>query len=200
MDDKELFDEEVKSPEEEKASTKAILKDIVELSLYFLVVLGVSFFIVTFIGQRTVVDGSSMNPTLTDGDNLVVDKISYRFHDPERFDIIVFPYQHEAKTYYIKRIIGLPGETIYVDPDGNIFIDDVLLEEHYGKDIINDGGRASTPITLEDDEYFVMGDNRNNSCDSRDYMVGNIKKDIIVGRAVFRIYPFNQLGLVNKKW
>lgn len=199
MDDKELNVQEENSSSEEKVSAKTVLKDIVELSVYFLVVLAVSFFIVNFVGQRTVVDGSSMNPTLTDGDNLVVDKLSYRFHDPERFDIIVFPYQHEARTYYIKRIIGLPGETIYVDPDGNIFIDDVLLEEHYGKDIIKDGGRASTPITLEDDEYFVMGDNRNNSCDSRDYMVGNIKKDIIIGRAIVRIYPFNQIGLVNKK-
>ena len=89
--------------------------------LYLLVIVLLTWVIVTFVGQRTKVDGHSMEPTLSDGDNLIVDKLSYRFRDPERYDIIVFPYQHAENTYYIKRIIGLPGETVQVI-DGYMYI------------------------------------------------------------------------------
>ena len=89
--------------------------------LYLLVIIGLSFLIITFVGQRSRVDGSSMETTLSDGDNLIVDKISYRFRDPKRYEIIVFPYQYKENTYYIKRIIGLPGETVQVK-DGYVYI------------------------------------------------------------------------------
>ena len=171
------------------------LKEILKTVVYFLVLLLIALFIVTFIGQRTVVDGRSMENTLMDKDNLIVDKISYRFKDPKRFDVIVFPYQ--KRNYFIKRIIGLPGETVYIDEEGNIFINDVLLTENFGKDRINDPGIASNPIVLGDDEYFVLGDNRNDSFDSRYYEVGNIKKENIIGRAWLRIYPFNKIGFVK---
>ena len=105
-------------------------------------------------------------------DNLIVDKITYRFREPERFDIIVFPFEYEDNTFYIKRIIGLPGETVQIDRDGNIFINGEILEEGYGKEVIQEPGRAYEPITLGEDEYFVLGDNRNNSSDSRDMSVG----------------------------
>ena len=157
------------------------LKEILSTSLYLLVVLVLTFLVVTYVGQRTQVIGSSMEPMLSDGDNLIVDKISYRFQDPQRFDIIVFPFQYEENTYYIKRIIGLPGETVYIDENGQIFINDVLLKESYGKEVILDSGRAYEPITLGIDEYFVMGDNRNNSSDSRDPAVGNIHRDELIG-------------------
>ena len=117
-----------------------------------------------------------MEPKLSDQDNLIVDKITYQFKDPERYDIIVFPFQYEENTYYIKRIIGLPGETVYIDREGNIYINDELLEDGYGREVIKEPGRAYEPITLGDDEYFVLGDNRNNSSDSRDPSVGNVKK------------------------
>ena len=138
-----------------------------------------------------------MEPMLTNGDNLIVDKISYRFQDPERYDIIVFPFKYEEKTYYIKRIIGLPGETVQIDDAGNIFIDGELLEESYGKEVINDPGRAAQLITLQDDEYFVLGDNRNDSSDSRVEAVGNIKREDIIGRAWVRIYPFDHIGVLK---
>ena len=147
------------------------LKDILSTSLYLLIVLVMTFLVVTYVGQRTKVIGSSMSPTLTDGDNLIVDKISYRFHDPERFDIVVFPFRYADKTYYIKRIIGLPGETVYIDEEGNIYIDGEVLNEHFGKEVIQDPGRAYEPVKLGTDEYFVLGDNRNNSSDSRDPVV-----------------------------
>ena len=88
--------------------------------------------IITFVGVRTVVDGRSMEPTLHDGNNLIVDKLSYRFRDPKRYEIIVFPYKYEENTYYIKRIIGLPGETVQVK-DGEVYIDGELLGEDYGQ-------------------------------------------------------------------
>ena len=171
------------------------LKEVLKTVIYFLILLLVSLFIVTFIGQRTVVDGKSMENTLSDKDNLIVDKISYRFKEPKRFDVIVFPYQ--KRNYFIKRIIGLPGETVYIDEEGNIFINDVLLSENFGKERINDPGIASNPIVLGEDEYFVLGDNRNDSFDSRYYEVGNIKKENIIGRAWLRIYPFNKIGFVK---
>lgn len=173
------------------------LKEILSTSLYLLVVLVLTFLVVTYVGQRTQVIGSSMEPMLSDGDNLIVDKISYRFQDPQRFDIIVFPFQYEENTYYIKRIIGLPGETVYIDENGQIFINDVLLKESYGKEVILDSGRAYEPITLGIDEYFVMGDNRNNSSDSRDPAVGNIHRDELIGKAWVRIWPLDKIGMIK---
>ena len=175
------------------------LKDILSTSLYLLIVLVMTFLVVTYVGQRTKVIGSSMSPTLTDGDNLIVDKISYRFHDPERFDIVVFPFRYADKTYYIKRIIGLPGETVQIDEKGNIYINGEILQENYGKEVIKpeNVGIAAEPITLGEDEYFVMGDNRNNSSDSRTEVVGNIHRKDIIGRAWLRIWPLSEFGFLK---
>ncbi|MBD5445439.1 MAG: signal peptidase I [Lachnospiraceae bacterium] len=178
---------------------KKVLREVFNTSLYLLVVLCLTYLVIHFVGQRTQVSGGSMEPMLSDDDNLIVDKITYKFKSPERFDIIVFPYQYKEDTYYIKRIIGLPGETVYIDDGGSIYIDDVLLDESYGKEIIKDSGRAYTPITLGDDEYFVMGDNRNNSSDSRDPSVGNIKRDDIIGRAWLRIWPLGKFGFIKHR-
>ncbi|MDE7207018.1 MAG: signal peptidase I, partial [Lachnospiraceae bacterium] len=160
-------------------------------------VLCAAYLIVTYVGQRTQVSGGSMESTLSNEDHLLVDKISYRFHAPERFDIIVFPFQYDKETYYIKRIIGMPGETVRIDEDGNIYIDEELLEEDYGREVIENPGRAVEPITLGDDEYFVMGDNRNNSSDSRDPSVGNIHRNDIIGRAFIRIWPLSKFGILK---
>ena len=174
-----------------------ILKEMLSTSIYLLLVVCFATLFITYVGQRTQVCGSSMESTLSDSDHLIVDKISYRFSDPKRFDIIVFPFQHSTDTYYIKRIIGLPGETVYIDDKGQIFINDELLEESYGREVIMNPGRASEPVQLADDEYFVMGDNRNNSLDSREMIVGNIKRDEITGRAFIRIFPFSKFGLLK---
>ena len=156
-----------------------------------------TYLVITFVGQRTRVDGSSMNNTLMDKDNLIVDKISYRFSEPKRFDIIVFPYQYEENTYYIKRIIGLPGETVQV-VDGYVYINGSRLESDiYGNELMDDPMAASQPITLGEDEYFVLGDNRNHSQDSRDPSVGEVKKDTIMGKAWVRIYPFDKMGVIR---
>lgn len=176
---------------------KNVLKEILSISIYLLLVFCAAYLIITYVGQRTQVSGSSMETTLSDGDHLIVDKISYRFDDPERFDIIVFPFQYDTDTYYIKRIIGMPGETVQIDDGGNIYIDGEVLEENYGREVIQSPGRAVDPIQLGDDEYFVMGDNRNNSSDSRDPSVGNIHRKDIIGRAFIRIWPSSKFGILK---
>ena len=172
------------------------IREILSTAVYLLVVVALTFLFVQFVGQRTHVNGDSMNVTLEDGDNLIVDKLSYRFSDPKRFDIIVFPYQYQEKTYYIKRIIGMPGETVQVI-DGMVYIDGEMLDETYGMEIMQYAGVASEPITLGEEEYFVLGDNRNNSSDIRDPSVGNIQEDQIIGKAFLRIWPFDSLGIVD---
>lgn len=178
---------------------KKVLKEIISTLTYLLGVLCLTWLVIAYVGQRTEVDGQSMEPMLSHGDNLIVDKLSYRFRDPQRFDIIVFPFKYQEKTYYIKRIIGLPGETVQIDDEGNIYINGELLDESYGREVIKSEtvGLARDPIVLGDDEYFVLGDNRNNSTDSRASLVGNIKRDDIIGRAWVRIWPLSKLGLLK---
>lgn len=175
------------------------MRELLNTAIYLLCVLGAVWLVITFVGQRTEVEGASMENTLHNGDNLIVDKLSYRFHDPERFDIIVFPFQFQDNTYYIKRIIGLPGETVQIMDDGSIYINGEKLEENYGMEVIKPEtiGRAAEPIELGDDEYFVMGDNRNNSSDSRTDMVGNIKRENIIGKAWLRIWPVSDFGILQ---
>lgn len=175
------------------------MRELLNTAIYLLCVLGAVWLVITFVGQRTEVEGASMENTLHNGDNLIVDKLSYRFHDPERFDIIVFPFQFQDNTYYIKRIIGLPGETVQIMDDDSIYINGEKLEENYGMEVIKPEtiGRAAEPIELGDDEYFVMGDNRNNSSDSRTDMVGNIKRENIIGKAWLRIWPVSDFGVLQ---
>lgn len=171
------------------------IRAVFEIILYFALVACITFLIIHFVGQHTVVNGVSMQPTLSDGDNLIVDKLSYRFHDPDRFDIIVFP--QEDGRYFIKRIIGLPGENVRIDEDGFIYINGEKLQESYGKEVMLDPGLAKDGIQLGADEYFVLGDNRNDSMDSRMAEVGPIAGERIIGRAWLRIYPFDQIGFLK---
>lgn len=173
-----------------------ILREILGFLIYVGIVVGITFFIITFVGQRTYVSGSSMENTLSHGDNLIVDKITYRFSDPKRYDIIVFPFRHEENVYYIKRIIGLPGETIQIQ-DGSIYINGEILSESYGREVMKSAGLAEEPITLGEGEYFVLGDNRNDSMDSRDPGVSTIHRDEIIGRAWVRIWPLDEIGVLK---
>ena len=173
-----------------------IVREVLSFFLYVAIVVGITFLIIHFVGQRTYVSGSSMENTLSDGDNLIVDKITYRFSDPKRYDIIVFPYQYEENTYFIKRIIGLPGETVQI-VDGIIYIDGEALQESYGREVMKNSGLAADPVTLGEDEYFVLGDNRNDSTDSRDPSVGKIKRNQIIGRAWVRIWPLSKIGILR---
>lgn len=176
-----------------------VMREMISTLLYLLIVLCITYVVIHYVGQRTEVQGASMESTLSHGDNLIVDKITYRFRDPQRFDIIVFPFQYEEDTYFIKRIIGLPGETVQIGLDGTIYIDGEVLEENYGREVIKPEniGIAVEPVVLEEDEYFVMGDNRNNSSDSRTEVVGNIHREDIIGRVWLRIWPLSEMGILK---
>lgn len=171
------------------------LREIIGWIVYILIVVCATYLIVTYVGQRTKVSGDSMQATLQDGDNLIVDKISYRFRDPKRFEIVVFPYRYAENTYYIKRIIGLPGETVQII-GGYVYIDGEQLDEHYGLEVMNNAGNATQPIKLGEDEYFVLGDNRNASADSRESSVGVLHRNELIGRAWVRIWPLKSIGVV----
>lgn len=175
-----------------------VLREVISTLIYLGVVFLLTFLFITFVMQRTEVSGNSMVPTLHDHDSLLVEKVSYRFKQADRFDIVIFPYRYGNDEFFIKRVIGLPGETVRIDMQGNIYINEQLLEENYGAEVIADPGRALDPVTLGDDEYFVMGDNRNHSMDSRDPSVGNIRQKDILGRAFIRIYPFSDFGGIRK--
>ncbi len=166
-------------------------KDLLEMALYLLIAAGICFLIIKFIAVRSIVDGGSMNPLLSDGDNLIVQKVSYYFHEPERFDIIVFELKNEPGTHYIKRIVGLPGERVRV-ADGMVFINgEPLTDDVYGNAPMEKAYRAGEEILLGEDEYFVLGDNRNRSQDSRTVYVGNVEKKQILGKAWLRFWPFS---------
>ncbi|MDL2250090.1 signal peptidase I [Lachnospiraceae bacterium OttesenSCG-928-J05] len=175
-----------------------------EWALYIAILAFASWFIVTFIGMRTPVIGQSMESTISDGDQLIVTKFSYRLGEPKRYDVVIFPPPSETdkKANYIKRVIGMPGETIqimggYVYINGEQFTTDV-----YGLEPINplsEGDLAYQPLTLGEDEYFVLGDNRNNSMDSRNPRVGVKTKADLVGKAQVRIFPFDKIGKISKE-
>jgi signal peptidase I len=181
----------------EETKERSIFRELGGWLLYILIIIGLTYLIITFVGQRTRVSGSSMETTLSNGDNLIVDKLTYHFKEPKRYDIIVFPYKYEENTYYIKRIIGLPGETVQVI-DGYTYINgEQLAGDIYGAEVMESAGIAAEPITLGEDEYFVLGDNRNHSSDSRDPSVGILKRKDLMGRAWIRIYPFDKMGVIK---
>jgi signal peptidase I len=195
MNEKELL-ESVNEEPKKKSWIAELVEYVVWLGAVWLVVQ----LIITFVGVFSIVVGDSMQPTLYDKEYLWVDKFSYLVSEPERFDVVIFPIEYRGvDSHFVKRIIGLPGETVYIDENGVIFIDDKVLPDTYGKEIISEFNRhlAAEPITLGPDEYFVLGDNRNHSSDSRLDSVGNISRDRLMGRVVARLWPINKIGIVK---
>lgn len=148
-----------------------------------------------FIAQPFIVEGASMNPTFIDGEYLIVDQISYRMHEPKRGEVIIFKYPRDLSKYFIKRVIGLPNETIQVK-NGHIFVTEAsstkaveLLEPYIGEDNSPD----EVTIKLRDTEYFVLGDNREASSDSRVW--GPLQRGLIVGTPILRLYPFSVMDI-----
>ena len=173
---------------EQKISWKRTL---IAFGICVLVAIGIALIITNFVASHTKVDGSSMESTLEDGDDIIVEKFSYLTNEPERYDIIVF---HQSDTEnYIKRVIALPGERIQIT-EGKIYINDRAIFDAHGNTKMKDGGIAEKPIKLGEDEYFVLGDNRNASKDSRDKAVGVIKREQIIGKAWLRVMPFKNFG------
>jgi len=151
-----------------------------------------------FLFQPFFVRGESMEPTLEDGDYLIIDEISYYFREPKRGEVIVFKYPQNSSILFIKRIIGLPGETIEIK-DAKIFISKnnnhfVLDESYYLPPFIKTIGDIK--VELEEDEYFVLGDNRSFSYDSRKF--GVLKRDKIIGRVLLRAWPIFSFKFFGK--
>lgn len=163
------------------------LAEIMNLFRYLLVIWLLVLILIQDVVQKVDVYGASMEPAYQEGDVILVDKLHVRTSKIKRYDVIVFHYRYRDDQYYIKRIIGLPGETVQI-ADGVVYIDGLPLEDDYGTEPIEKPRRASEPVTLGRDEYFVLGDNRNDSSDSRDLDIGNISIDQIMGKAGIRIW------------
>ena len=156
-----------------------------------------AFVAVWYFGQQVSTVGDSMNPVLSNGDVVLVNRIVYNATTPKRGDIIVFkPKGNENAHYYIKRIIGLPGETVEI-MENHIYIDGEKLEEDYETTDIDDVGIVNEKIQLDGDEYFVLGDNRKSSEDSRNADIGNVKREYIYGKAWFVLSPKKDFGFIR---
>ena len=175
---------------EDKNRIRLVVGWIVDIA----VVISIAWFAVFAMGTQIRVSGQSMEPVLSQNEKVLMNRLSYRVMRPKRYDIIVF--EKETGNYNIKRVIGLPGETVQVI-DGYMYINGKKLDEHYGAEVMEDPGIAAEPIKLGDDEYFVLGDNRNHSSDSRVASVGVLTRDMLIGRAWVRIYPFNKIGVIK---
>ncbi|OWZ84208.1 signal peptidase I [Natranaerobius trueperi] len=167
------------------------LREIFEWVKSLLVAVVLAFLIRFFVVEIFLVEGQSMSPTLADSQRLVVNKFIYRLDDPDREDIIVFEYDEDKD--FIKRVVGLPGEKIEI-ADGNVYINGDRVKENYQTKKVNDN---YGPEKIPDEKYFVLGDNRNNSMDSRSPSVGFIHEEQIKGKAFFVFWPLDQLGVIE---
>lgn len=184
---------------EKPKSKKKKIQEIVVFIIEIILVIVAAYCIIAFGVEKTTMIGESMEPTLSDQNKIIINKMAYRFSSPKRFDVIVFkPEGKEHSFYNIKRVIGLPGETIQI-LNGEVYINDELLEEKFEVPNIVNEGLAAEPVVLDEDEYFVLGDNRNNSEDSRFANVGSVTEKEIAGKAWLRLKPFNFVNLLGEK-
>lgn len=185
--DKECGNMQIKDKVKELIKRPAKSRVFIFFLLVFLLVVSVR----TFVIEPIQVYGDSMLPSFRDKDYIFIEKITYKKKDPERNDIVVIEVDDGSDTRYIKRIIGLPGETVQVKK-GRVYIDGKALEENKPFPTIEDGGMARNKITLGKDEYFLLGDNRNQSKDSRHVEIGIVMKKQIKGKFWVRFFPFDR--------
>ena len=157
---KKLENENVNETVNETAENQkeSKLKKILGTCAYIVAIFMVLFVLIQLLVVRTEVTSVSMDPTLQQEDTIIVEKVSYFFGNPDRFDVVVFPFEDEKGTYFIKRVIGMPGETIQIDETGAILVNGDVLDENYGNAVMESAGEAAEPIVLGKDEYFVLGD------------------------------------------
>ena len=180
-----------------KINIKA-LREVLSFGFWIVISVFLAFVFVFAFGYRTNVVGSSMEPSLLSGQKILINRLVYQISSPKYYDVIAFvPNGNEDSHIYVKRVIGVPGDTILIK-DGYIYIDGIKLEEDASYDIIKDPGIAETEIYLSDDEYFVLGDNRNYSEDSRSGNIGVVKKSYITGKVWFKLSKnLENLGFVK---
>lgn len=184
--------------QKKKRLNPRLLKDVMEMLVGGAVAVFLAFVLVFSVGMRTSVIGDSMEPSLHNGQEILMNRILYRISKPRRGDVVVFlPNGNQNTHFYVKRVVGLPGETVQIR-DGSVYIDGVLLEESELFDKIADPGIAQNELLLEGDEFFVLGDNRNSSEDSRSGNIGAVKRDDIVGKAWFHMAVQNDsMGMIE---
>lgn len=168
-----------------------------ELVRFAIVALIIVVPIRAFIAEPYIVSGSSMTPTFENANYLIVDKISYRLSEPKRNDVVIFRYPKNKTQFFIKRIIGLPGETVDVKSAENEVM--IINKEHpeglkLNQSFIKNIGGKDARLTLNNDEYFVMGDNRSGSSDSRYW--GAVKRDLLIGKAFVRLLPVKKMSIL----
>jgi len=174
---------------------KSLLLWIVEIALVILA----AYLIIEYAMEKTTMMGVSMNTTLNDGDKIIINKLAYFRGDPERYDVIVFSQSKSGHGYYnMKRVIGLPGETVEI-VNGAVYINGVKLDEVISVEPMRVAGLADEAITLDENEFFVLGDNRNYSEDSRFANIGIIVKEDIIGKAWLRLEPFSIIDKINRE-
>ncbi len=188
------FVHEVRTVEFYESEDTNLLRRIINWVTDIIVVVAIAFFSIYAFGTQIPVSGSSMQPVLKTEDVVLVNRLIYDFQDPDRFDIVVF--RRDDNKMIVKRVIGLPGETVQIE-DGQIYIDGRLLTETEEMPSITSPGMAEHPIELGQEEYFLLGDNRDSSEDSRFANVGNVKRDKIIGKVWLRLFPVLDMGLVD---
>ena len=151
------------------------------------------YLIVSLFSRKLIVDGNSMEPNYHNGDVLKINSVVYLTSEPQRYDVVAV---HMPSMDLIKRIIALPGETVRIDENGEVLINGKVIEDPFAKEAITQDmrGLAADTITLKDNEFFVMGDNRNKSTDSRDARLGAIDEDYVLGKVVCGLWPPSKIG------
>ena len=173
---------------------KSLKREIFEWIMVFVVAAAMAFVVRTFIFEPVRVDGSSMLNTLTDSEFMIATKFDYLFSDPERFDIVICNYPNTNDGMYrVKRVIGMPGETMELRA-GELYIDGQHIEQNFD---MTANETYFGPYTVPEGHYFVLGDNRNNSKDSRSVMVGPLARDMIKGHVRAVVFPFNKMRLTK---
>lgn len=173
--------------EKEKKISKSMIREIFSTVFCAFAAVFVAFVIVFSVGMKVGVIGVSMEPKLYNGQEVLVNRLLYRLSSPGRGDVVAFlPNGNKNSHYYIKRVVGLPGETVQI-VGGYVYINGELLIEDESYDKIADAGIAQVEVQLGSDEFFVLGDNRNNSEDSRSGNIGPVKKETIAGKVWFHL-------------
>ena len=174
-----------------------LVREVLSWIVEIVVVIGLAYVLVSFFGIRTNVVGQAMEQTLENDDDILVNKFAYIISKPKQGDVIVFlPNGNKKSHYYVRRVVAVPGDTVQIK-DGALYVNDELYKESTDVASMEDAGIASDAIKLEKDEYFVLGDNRNNSEDSRNANIGNVKRDYIIGKAWFRFSGFGSFGTIK---
>ena len=174
-----------------------LVREVLSWIVEIVVVIGLAYVMVSFFGIRTNVVGQAMEQTLENDDDILVNKFAYIISKPKQGDVIVFlPNGNKKSHYYVRRVVAVPGDTVQIK-DGALYVNDELYKESTDVASMEDAGIASDAVKLEKDEYFVLGDNRNNSEDSRYANIGNVKRDYIIGKAWFRFSGFGSFGTIK---